>query len=625
TNNGPSDATGVVVTDLLPAGLTLVSTTPSQGGYNSGTGVWTVGAIGSGAAATLQVVATVTTPGVHTNTATKTGEDQFDPTTPDAASATVDGQQADIGVNKTVDNATPNVGTNVTFTVTATNHGPSNATGVVVTDLLPAGLTFVSATPSQGTYVSGTGAWTVGAMANGAASTLQIVATVTGPGQFTNIATRTAEDQTDGNAANDSSSATVTTPSADIGVVKTVDNASVPVGQNATFTITATNHGPTNATGVVVTDLLPAGLTFVSATPSQGTYTSATGAWNVGALANGAGATLQLVATVTTPGVHTNTATKTGEDQPDPNPGNDSASASVNALQADMAVTKTVDNATPTVGQNVTFTVTATNNGPNDASGVVLTDLLPAGLTFVSATPSQGTYTSGTGAWALGSLANGASATLSVVATATQAGTITNTASLTHEDQADPTPADDSASATINPRTVDLMLQKALQGTLTAGQQATYALTVTNKGQAPTFAPITVTDPLPAALGFVAATGSGWTCGAQGQVVTCTNLGPMAVGATSTITLVVRVASDATGNIVNGATVSTAGDIVVSNNSDSFTGVVSSAQTPPPTAPKLPSAGRAAELRHLQVSILMMSMGLLLLVISRRRARPSPA
>ena len=72
------------------------------------------------------------------------------------------------------------------------------------------------------------------------------------------------------------------------------------MGSTVTFIVTATNRGPTGATGVVVTDALPAGLTLVSATPSQGTYTAPT--WTVGALAANASATLIVVATVDTPG-----------------------------------------------------------------------------------------------------------------------------------------------------------------------------------------------------------------------------------------------------------------------------------------------------------------------------------
>src|SRR5205807_3971260 len=86
------------------------------------------------------------------------------------------------------------------------------------------------------------------------------------------------------NTANDSASDSTTIVSqADLGVTKIAGSGSVTVGSNVTFTITASNLGPSNATGVVVTDLLPAGLTFVSAVTSQGTYTSATGVWDIGA------------------------------------------------------------------------------------------------------------------------------------------------------------------------------------------------------------------------------------------------------------------------------------------------------------------------------------------------------
>src|SRR6202011_3991393 len=119
--------------------------------------------------ATISIVATVTGTNAVINIATKTAETQPDPVAGNnSASATVTGQAADIGLTKTVSNATPNSGTNVTFTVTATNNGPSNATGVQVTDLLPAGLTFVSAVAGVGTYTPGTGLWDIGALANGA-------------------------------------------------------------------------------------------------------------------------------------------------------------------------------------------------------------------------------------------------------------------------------------------------------------------------------------------------------------------------------------------------------------------------------------------------------------------------
>jgi uncharacterized repeat protein (TIGR01451 family) len=115
---------------------------------------------------------------------------------------------ADVGLTKTVSNATPAVGTSVTFTVTAHNAGPDPVTTLQVGDPLPAGLTFVSATASQGTYSGGV--WNVGALAVGASATLLIVATVDGTSTVTNTAARTSSTPTDPNPANDTASVSVT-------------------------------------------------------------------------------------------------------------------------------------------------------------------------------------------------------------------------------------------------------------------------------------------------------------------------------------------------------------------------------------------------------------------------------
>src|SRR5213076_2793833 len=75
---------------------------------------------------------------------------------------------------------------------------------------------------------------------------------------------------------------------------------------------------------------------------------------------------------------------------------------------ADLGITKTASPPTPTLGQNVTFTVTVTNNGPDTATGVVVTDLLPAGLTYVS-DDGGGSYDPNLGPWTVGALAASAS------------------------------------------------------------------------------------------------------------------------------------------------------------------------------------------------------------------------
>ena len=117
----------------------------------------------------------------------------------------------------------------------------------------------------------------------------------------------------------------------------------------------------------------------------------------------------------------------------------------INNCATDLSVTKTVNNSTPTAGSNVTFTITATNNGPGAATGVSVTDNIPSGYTVVSATPSVGTWTSPN--WVIGNLANGASATLTVVATVSNTGIYANTATVTGN-ETDPDLSNNTATST---------------------------------------------------------------------------------------------------------------------------------------------------------------------------------
>src|SRR5262249_22207128 len=128
--------------------------------------------------------------------------------------------------------------------------------------------------------------------------------------------------QFDPDSSNNNSSATfTTTPSADLAISKTVSNSNQLNGSEITFTIIATDTGPSNATGVKVTDALPGDLTLISATPSVGTYDNATGIWTIGNINNGGTDTLTIVAKINEPSSSqvsiTNTATITG-DQFDP-------------------------------------------------------------------------------------------------------------------------------------------------------------------------------------------------------------------------------------------------------------------------------------------------------------------
>ncbi len=226
---------------------------------------------------------------------------------------------ADIQVRKEVDNPTPNVGDTVTFTVTVTNNGPDPATGVEITDQIPLGLQVTGFTPSAGTFDPASGRWRIGAMPVGFSATLQITARVVAAGTLTNVAVKTGGDQIDPIVPNNTDGATVSpSPVADIVVRKIVPVRGVRAAEGVFFTIVVRNAGPSPATGVVVVDRLPAGLTFVAATPSVGTYDPASGAWTIGDLAVDAVATMRLQALLEVPGPVTNIATKTEVNEFDP-------------------------------------------------------------------------------------------------------------------------------------------------------------------------------------------------------------------------------------------------------------------------------------------------------------------
>lgn len=433
---------------------------------------------------------------------------------------------ADLSLTKIANTSSPQLGQNVTFTVTVSNAGPNAATNVSVADVLPAGLTFVSSTPSQGTYSSGTGQWTVGTINSAANATLQITATVATIGAKTNTAQVSAADQFDPDSTpnnsnageDDQASVTVTPQAIDLALTKIVNDASPQIGDSVIFTVTLTNTGALSATNVAVTDALPSGLTFVSSTPTQGSYSSGTGIWTVGSVASSGMAVLQIVAQVANPGAKTNTAQVSAADQTDSDstPGNsnagedDQASVVVTPQASDLSLTKVANTTTPTVGANVTFTLTLTNAGPTAATGVAVRDQLPAGLTYVSATPSQGTYSDATGIWTVGTVAASASTTLQIVATVATVGDKTNTAQVSAADQVDPdsTPGnsnpneDDQASVTVSPPVADLSLSKNVDNaTPMVGQLILFTLTLSNAGPSSATG-VSVSDLLATGLSF---------------------------------------------------------------------------------------------------------------------------
>jgi uncharacterized repeat protein (TIGR01451 family) len=240
----------------------------------------------------------------------------------------------------------------------------------------------------------------------------------------------------------------------DLRVAKTLNTATPQVGEAITYTVVVTNGGPDDATGVQLTDVLPESVTFGSAMPQNVcTEENNTITCDLGHLPNGDSATVTIVVTPTEAGMITNVASVTGNES-DPDPSNNAAEKSVRVVGADLVVTKTVNITAPKIGDTITYTITAANNGPDEATGVQVIDVLPKEVAFDGYTATRGTYITATGLWNVDDMANAASATMTIAATVisyTGDPTIPNTASISAAWPNDPNLENNTSRAVITP------------------------------------------------------------------------------------------------------------------------------------------------------------------------------
>ncbi|SDE61004.1 isopeptide-forming domain-containing fimbrial protein [Auraticoccus monumenti] len=493
------------------------------------------------------------------------------------------GEIADLAITSTSTPPTQTAGRRVTYNLTVTNNGPNDAENTVVTDTLPAGVTFVSATPSTGTcgQSGSTVTCQLGTLAPGATVTIPVVVEVppgASAGTLVNRASVTTSTGDDVPGNNSTTASTTLTRAADLAATVT-GPASAAAGEEVTWTATLTNNGPSSAVTASLTDLLPDGATFVRASASDGgTCTNANNqvSCTFGELAPGATRTVTVVGRLD-PGSPTgsvvNTATASSGTG-DPVPANNTASATTTVTQrAELSLTKTPSATSITAGSRARFTVVVTNSGPSDANDVVLTDPAVAGFTATGANASQGTcaLTGGDLRCELGRIGPGASATVQLVgdvSAARAAGPLANTAFVsTATPQGDT--GDDSATGTAQVTvSADVFLTKtATPNPVVAGTELTYTLTVGNNGPSRATG-VSITDVLPDGTTFQGAA----DCTVDGQEVTCP-VGALDVGQTVTRTVVVD--TDSTlpvGGIANDATVTaTSPDPTAAYNDASFT------------------------------------------------------
>jgi mucin-19 len=548
-------------------------------------------------------------------------------------------RSADLRVSKTASNATP--GNTVSFTITVTNDGPNTATDVRILDALPVGLTFVSATASQGTYSAAAivgppafaaGTWRAGTLNNGATATLTINATVAGPTAITNWAQVSYVDQYDPDStpgsvvpptiAQDDQASVTITPSPDLKVVKTA-TSSFAVGTNATYSIAVNNllGSLTTAGTYTVIDNMPAGLTIVGTPTGAGwTCTSSTlvqlNCTNATAIAAGGSNANAITLTVlpdatATPSV-TNTATVSGGGEPASNNGNNS-SAITTAVCAvscpDLVVNKTLSTASLTVGVNTSiYTLSVTNNGgmTTGVNAYTITDPLPTGLTLAAAptagigwtctanTPASYNIVGGIGVSCTRSTAilpAGTSTTVTFPVNVLNAAAPSVSNAATVAGGGEPAAATGNNTTTLVTPVIDFNLiitkTKTVAGNFVMGTNASYTLSVGNIGGKVTSGIITVSDTLPTGVTFVTAAGTGWTCGAVGQLVTCTlpAATTIAAGTPAAPTLAAAITLTVTPTAASVPSISNTASVSNPNESSNLTGNNSSTVITPVNAP----------------------------------------
>ncbi len=599
-NNGPHDVFGIPVTDPLPAVFNNITWTCSSSPgssclaangsgnlntrvnlLNGGTATFLVTATADPSAPAGNVTNTVTIAppegAVDTNPNNNTDSDT-DQLTP----------QADLSITKTDGVTTVTAGTPLTYTVVVRNNGPSTANGATVSDPLSSKLgaaSWTCAASVGGSCGAASGNGPINTTVNllpGATATFTITTSVlaTATGQLVNTATVTSPggvpDTTPGN--NGATDTDTINASGDLSITKTNGVNAVTPGTQITYTIVASNAGPSAITGAKVVDNLPANLTnatWTCAASSGSSCGQASGSGSINTtvdLLNGGSATFTVTATVSSAATGTLTNTATVAPPPevtDPTPNNNSSTDSDPLKEsADLSITKTNGTNVVTAGTQTTYNIVVTNNGPSAVTGASVTDTLLPQLTNATWTCSASSGSScgapsGSGSinTTVNLLPNGA-ATFALTATvlSTATGSVVNAATVTPPTGVtDPNLNNNGANDTDTINAVaDLsILKTANKTTVIRGATLIYTIEVTNNGPSAVTG-ATVTDTLPAGL-----TGATWTCSAtagsscgaangSGNINTTVNL---ALNGKATFTLTATVANDFTGDTLGNTAV----------------------------------------------------------------------
>ena len=503
-NNGPDKSFNVTVGDLLPDGVKFISST---GQYNPDTGVWFVGDLDANESVTLKIVVQVIKVGNITNNVnvTGTGHDSNLTNNNDSVSVNVP-ESVLLNIVKVANSTIIVAGENVGYTVVINNYGPSVASDVVLKDIFNSNeLLNLQYSLNGVDWLDYNESVSLGDINAGANITVYFRAKVNASvrGDVLNtVNITTGVDDARGNFTDNETINVMANTT--LAVIKDAEIKTLNPGDTAHFVITVIAGGSSDSLNVKLEDILDAGLLDVKSATYRingGNLTNYTQIISLGNMHTGSKIVVDIYAAIlnTTGQDIFNCVNVTSDEHPEGNTSNTTIHVNI----ADLEIIKIVNNATPNYGDEITYTITVRNNGPDNSTNVKVSEVLADNFKFISANVSKGYYNLTNGIWAVGNLTNNETAKLVITVKIIKTGFIQNNVSVNGTGY-DPNLTNNNATVNITvPQTADLSVIKIVNvNVVTVGDKIIYTIVVKNNGP-DTALDVYAVDKLSDALKFV--------------------------------------------------------------------------------------------------------------------------
>ena len=503
-NNGPDKSFNVTVGDLLPDGVKFIS---SDGQYDPVTGVWFVGDLDANESVTLKIVVQVIKVGNIINNVNVTGTGHDTNLTNNNASVSVNVPESVLlNITKVANSTIIVAGENVGYTVVINNYGPSVASDIVLKDIFNSNeLLNLQYSLNGVDWFNYNGSVSLGDINVGADVTVYFRAKVNGSvrGDVLNIVNiTTSVDDARGNFSDNETVNVMANTT--LAVIKDAEIKALNPGDTAHFVITVIAGGSSDSLNVKLEDILDAGLLDVKSATYRingGNLTDYTQIISLGNMHTGSKIVVDIYAAIlsTTGQDIFNCVNVTSDEHPEGNTSNTTIHVNI----ADLEIIKIVNNATPNYGDEITYTITVRNNGPDNSTNIKVSEVLADNFKFISANASKGYYDLTNGVWAVGNLTNNETAKLVITVKIVKTGFIQNNVSV-NGTGFDPNVTNNNATVNITvPQTADLSVVKIVNvDRVSVGNRITYTIVVKNNGP-DTALDVYAVDKLSDALKFV--------------------------------------------------------------------------------------------------------------------------